>query len=184
MLTITGPDRARYRLGDPMHLHDGKAHLGFVESVRVRPGGHEVELENFHPFSTPLRRRAQLGRVVLAEVLHFIVATFPSVQSVRVTLSSSIESFPGEGIELARIRAELLQSTGCEHVTMVPKPHARYIGHFEVSAIWTYSASSSATLDAVLRAERAAYRECEKDTMPTETSALRRMIQRLLSRRS
>jgi hypothetical protein len=181
VLRITGPEGHPYRLGDPMHLYDGETYLGDVESVRVGAGGHEVELENFHHFNTPLQHRVQVGRLVLAEVLEFIFGTFTTVQAVRVTLSSDIESFPGEGIELARMRAELLQSAGCECVTTAPKPHARYAGHFEVSAIWTYSTSSVETLKSALRDERAAYcqRQQEARAVQEEGSWLRRIFRRL-----
>lgn len=185
VLRVTGPEGRRYRLGDAMHLYDGETYFGDVESVRVSLGGHEVELENFRYANMPLHHRAQVGRLVLAEVLEFIFGTFTTVQAVRVTLSSNIELFRGEGIELARIRADLLQSAGCEHVTTVPKPHARYVGHFAVSAIWTYSSLSVAALQSVLRAERAAYcrREEEASARDAEDSGLSKVLRRLVGRR-
>ncbi|MEJ7687453.1 MAG: hypothetical protein WKG52_10905 [Variovorax sp.] len=170
-----------------MYLHDDERLVGDVPSVRVRPGGHEVEIENFRPVDTPLAQRERLGRLVLAEVLCFLFENFPSVQAVQITLSSSIDSFQGGGIMLAKIRADVLQSAGCTSVTTVARPHAAYPGHFAVSGVWTYSTASVAALQSMLLAERAAYSE-SKATHPTPRddgwmSALVRLLKRLTGRR-
>lgn len=185
ILQITGPERRPYRLGDPMYIYDGDRYVGDVPSVRVRPGGHEVEIENFRPANTPLQHRASLGRLVLAELLTFVFENFPSVQAVQITLSSSIEAFQGTGIALAKIRAEVLQSAGCASVTTVARPHAAYPGHFAVSGVWTYSTASVAALQSMLLAERAVYREREHEASHDDgrMSALRRLLRRLTGRR-
>ncbi len=185
ILQITGPERRPYRLGDPMCIYDGERHVGDVQQVRVRPGGHEVEIENFQPANTPLRERESLGRLVLAELLTFVFENFPSVQAVQITLSNSIEAFQGPGIALAKIRADVLQSAGCVAVSTVARPHAAYPGHFAVTGVWTYSTASVAALQSMLLAERAAYRERGREASPEDgrISALRRLLRRLLGRR-
>ncbi len=184
ILQITGPDHRPYRLGDPMYIYDGERFVGDVQRVRVRPGGHEVEIENFRPANIPLHHRASLGRLVLAELLTFVFEKFPSVQAVQITLSNSIEAFQGPGIALAKIRAEVLQSAGCAAVTTVARPHPTYPGHFAVTGVWTYSTASVAALQSMLLAERAAHRERGHEASPEDSriSALRRLLQRLLGR--
>ncbi|MBU1360547.1 MAG: hypothetical protein KKC85_03340 [Gammaproteobacteria bacterium] len=152
---ITGPDRVPYRLGMPMHIHEGPLRVGVIDPVPVQRGGSEVHLEHFVPTHAADYRKRQIGRLMLAEVVSFIVENFTQVQAISFTLGRDIgDTSTNDRTQRASTRSALLQRMGASHVLSAPKPDAAQEGHFVVTGIWEYNPASVAALAEVLRVER------------------------------
>ena len=162
-LLLTGPDGRPYVLGERIEVFDGSALIGRVQSVTPSPGGDEVRIENFVSTDSADFRAKALPKLVLAEVVTFIAERYPSIHTIGIELSRDIEGFEGRQTALASARAEILQSIGTANVQVTPKPHAGQAGHFAVTGAWHYDEASIAALSAVLQAQRAAYRERQKE---------------------
>ncbi|PSL81276.1 hypothetical protein C7T35_28050 [Variovorax sp. WS11] len=66
-LRITGPERATYRQGDPIHVHDGAVLLCTLDPVPVSPCGTEIHVEHYTPPLGDLEESRHLGRLVFLE---------------------------------------------------------------------------------------------------------------------
>lgn len=155
-LRITGADSKPYVLGTPMHIHEGGSLVATMDPVPVNRGGTEVHLEHFSPIDPASHQKRDIGRLLLVEVVNFIVENFTTVQAISFALSRHIESYD-DGMKLASMRSAVLQSIGTEHIMIAPKPDAAHAGHFVVSGVWEYNPATLAALQAVLQNERNAY---------------------------
>lgn len=157
-LQITGPDATPCVLGGPMWIYEGATLLATMDPVPVNPEGTEVHLEYFTPTDAAAHQKNAIGKLLLFELVAFIVENFTSVLAISFTLSRNIESY-GDGMKLASMRCAVLQSMGAGHVLIAPKPDAAHAGHFVVSGLWEYTPATLAALQTVLQAERDAYDE-------------------------
>lgn len=156
LLQLTGPDGRPYVLGEPLHLYDGDALLGVLDPVPVNRTGTEVHIEHFVPNYRVGGQARDNGRLVLLEMVAFIVERFTTVQAISITLSRNIENY-ADGLNLATVRSDLLQSIGTANIVVAPKPDAAQAGHFVVSGVWIYNPENREALRAVLDVEREAY---------------------------
>ncbi len=159
-LRITGPGGVPYVLGAPMCIHEGGTHIATMDPVPVNQGATEVHLEHFTPIDAAAHQKNAIGKLLLFEVVAFIVENFTTVQAISFSLSRNIESY-GDAKKLASMRSAVLQSIGTEHIVIAPKPDASLAGHFVVSGLWEYNPATLAALHAVLAAEREAYDQRE-----------------------
>jgi hypothetical protein len=158
-LRITGPDSTPYVLGAPLYLFDGELRIGVMDPVPVSTDGAEVHVEHFNiAAGVPGHQRREVGRLVLFEVVAYLVQNFPHVQAVSVALSRDIEGY-SDGMTLATSRSATLQGIGARHIMITPKPDAAHVGHFVVAGLWEYNQANLEALTARLQQEREAYRE-------------------------
>jgi hypothetical protein len=155
-LRISGPDRAPYELGQPIHVHDGEACLGVIEDVSLRRGGSELHVEHFEATPLVAERKLVVRKLILLELTAFIAGNFPEVRSISFSLNKLI---PGQedGLKLAAARAALLHSIGAEAIKIVPNHEATHAGQFVVDGVWKRSAPTLEALAMAIAAEREAY---------------------------
>jgi len=165
-LRLTGPQGQRYALGEPIEVYDDATLIGRVHSVTVSADGMEVLAENFLTVNFAEFRSAGLPRLVLAEVVNFIIESFPAIHTIGLELSRDIEGYEGREAMLAGARTEILQSIGAQGVMVTPKPVAGRAGHFAVTGVWHYDRQSLALLSSTLAAQRAAYQASRKPADP------------------
>ncbi|MDM0029551.1 hypothetical protein QTI27_33850 [Variovorax sp. J31P216] len=156
-LRLTGIGGRDYVLGDGIEVYDGESLIGRVQSVRLSPDGAEVLIENFIQMRFEDFRVGALPRLVLAEVVNFIVERHPGIHLVGIELSRHIPEFQGREALLTSIRSEILASIGAQDVHVTPRPQAGEKGSFAVTGIWRYDSASVAVLAATLRTQREAY---------------------------
>ena len=186
---ITGPKRGAYVLGDPIDVYDGKLHLGRLNQVSVSANGSELRLEEFITTDLEVLRTRRLARLIMVEILSFIVERYPSVSAIGIVLSADIdliEGVPGGSAKLASVREQLLQSMGADSIRITPKPHPRHPAHFAVSGIWQYNRETAQILADGLRHERAAYAQrlvaLTAASDAQEANAPRSVLSRLLTK--
>lgn len=182
-LRITGPNSSPYVLGMPLHIHEGPDLLGVVDPLPVYRGGSEVHLEHFVPTHPGDYRERQLSRLVLAEIMTFLVEHFTTVQAISFSLGRDMgDTKSTDHTKRASSRSALLQRMGAGQIVITPKPDAALVGHFVVSGVWVYNPTNLAALASVLQVEREAYLE-PASRVPTERkSRLGGLARRLLPR--
>jgi hypothetical protein len=157
---ITGPKPGAYVLGDPIDVYDGQLHLGRLSQVSVSADGSELRLEDFITTDLEVLRTRRLARLLMVEILSFIVERHPSVSAIGIVLSADIdliEGLPGGSAKLASVREQLLHSVGADNIRITPKPHPRHPAHFAVSGVWQYNRETAHILAEALRLERSEY---------------------------
>lgn len=157
MLRVAGAGSSPYRLGDPMQVYEGPTHIGTFERMAVARDGHEVHLESLTVSTIVTQQKRKLRKLALLEATAFIADNFPSVDTVRLSLRSHMDSHD-DGITLARIRAELLRRICAEEINIAPNFEPPFRGHFLVSGVWKRSRRNLEALAATLQFEREAYR--------------------------
>jgi hypothetical protein len=170
LLQLTGPHGRPYVLGEALHLHDGEVLLGMLDPVPVNRTGTEVHIEHFAPNYRVGGQARDNGRLVLLEMVAFIVERFNAVQAISITLSRNIENY-ADGLNLATVRSAFLHSIGTTNILVAPKPDPDQAGHFVVSGVWIYNPDNLAALRAVLNVEREAYR-ARNAAAPVRAAAL------------
>lgn len=156
LLQMTGPNGRPYILGEALHVCDGDVLLGVLDPLPVNRTGTEVHIEHFVPHYRVGGQARDNGRLVLLEMVAFIVERFHAVQAISITLSRNIENY-ADGMNLAIVRSAFLHSIGTANVVVAPKPDATQAGHFVVSGVWIYNPENLASLRAMLHVERDAY---------------------------
>ncbi|VWX58978.1 conserved hypothetical protein [Burkholderiales bacterium 8X] len=179
-LRITGPEEETYVLGEPMHIHQGDLALGRFDPVLVSPDGTEVHIEYFIPARADAETARRLGRLILLEVLAYIVDHFASIQAVSFALGRQID-IRRDGSQLAVARSILLQSIGAAHVMVRPLSAYHRSGEFVVTGLWEYNPPNLRAFNEVLDAERATC-ESEEASIEAPSPRLERWLKRLLSR--
>jgi len=181
-LSITGPELVPYKLGDPMHIHDGKTHVGTIGAVTVSRGGHTVHLDRFVPSATAMRHNLATRSLVLVEVVAFLTEHFATVETIRVSLNSPVERHD-DLLKLARERAELLRRIGADPINIVPNLEPSSRGNFTISGVWKRNPQSLKVFSAALRDEREVHRSrrAAAATVRGRLATLSQQIRRLLS---
>ncbi|MDM0076032.1 hypothetical protein QTH90_16625 [Variovorax sp. J2P1-59] len=163
-LRITGPHGVKYKLGDPMLVHDGTELLCTLDPVPVSPSGSEIRVEHFTPSLGEVEEGRHLGRLVFLEICAFVVEHFHQVQAVSFAFSRPVELLAG-GSQHAADRAEIMHRIGIDNVRVAPVPSA-IPGHFVVTGVWIYSERNMAALNEVLGELRELYRDRPIGTDP------------------
>jgi hypothetical protein len=179
-LRFTGPDAARYQLGQPMYVHDREKLLGILDPVQISRDGTEVHISRFAPAPFVRGERRNFGPLMLLEVTAFLAREFMMVQMVSYSLSREIETY-GDGRQVASARSALLDSMGAHGVTITPQPDSDKPGNFVVQGAWMYNERNLQALNACLKRERDLYRDLERQAMQkTSASGLRGRLRRWL----
>jgi len=174
---ITAPGGARYRLGDPMLVHDGDLLLCTLDPVPVNDCATAIHVKHFTPPLSDLEEDRHLGRLVFLEICAFIVEQFDQIQAVSFAFSRPVTLLAG-GAQQAADRAEIMHRIGIANVQVAPKPAATP-GHFVVTGVWRYSDRNLTALNEVLEALRALYRDRPIGTYPKGVAGV---LKRLVSR--
>lgn len=156
-LSITGPGSAAYQIGEPMHIYDGETHVGTIGAVTVSPGGHTIHLDRFVPSATPEWPNLATRSLVLVEVVAFLTEHFSGLATIRISLSSSIES-RDDLLKVAKERAQLLHRIGAQQIKIIPNLEPSDRGNFTVNGVWKRNSQSLMIFNAALRHEREVHR--------------------------
>jgi hypothetical protein len=185
-LRITGPNPEAYVVGEPLDVLAGDVHLGRLNVIRISPDGGAMELDDFQTTDLARLKTWRTARLIVVEILNFLVDRCPSASVFRISLSADVEAFNGTETgarRLAQARMQMLQGVGASDIRMTPKPHPRHAAHFAVSGIWHYTTSNAQCLADALADERLAFARLQAEaaqavpTPPAET-----MIGRLLTK--
>lgn len=161
-LQITGPSGSPYRLGEAMHIHDGEALLGTLDSVPVSSDGSEVHIEHFRPADAVSDAQIHIGRLIFLEICHFLVERFHQVHTVSFAFTRRVDILGG-GSQQAAARAETMARIGAVDVTITPNAVA---GHFVVAGRWHYNRENLQALGVVLVEERLRYTKWVSKAQP------------------
>ena len=157
-LHLTGPGGSPYKLGEPMHVHDGARFLGTVEPIEVGPDRSEVRISRFSSAPSIGSGQRNFGPLLLIEVTLFLVERFRNIESVHFNLRREIEVY-GDGMMVAAARAELLRSIGATDVHARPQPDPSSPGNFVVRGAWVYTEDSLLALRLAVALQRDLYGE-------------------------
>ncbi|MDM0043026.1 hypothetical protein QTH91_00895 [Variovorax dokdonensis] len=186
-LRISGPKPDAYVLGEPLDVFDGDLHLGRLNSIQVGAGGGTLHLDDFRTTDLKRLQTWRTARLIVVEILSYLVDRHPSVSAFDISLSADVEALDGtEGgaRRLAQARMQMLHSVGTTEIRMVPKPHPRHSAHFVVRGVWYYNADNAQALAHALNEERQGFAQRKIDAAQAEpvTAPPPSMIARLLAK--
>lgn len=160
-----------------MYLYDGETPVGTFGAVTVSPDGHSVHLDRFVPSAVWMRQGWASRKIVLVEVIAFLVEQFVTVTNIRVSLNSPVGRHD-DLLKVARDRAQILHQIGGRQIDIIPDFAPSNRGHFTVSGVWRRNPQSLKALNDVLRHERQEHR-FQRTTVATARGRLVKLGKRI-----